>query len=139
MFFQVFLLFGVAGSIKSMPSGYSLDAEFNFHHHVFSGISCFWGSGARQKYAECVLIEGGIKFRIQQALSIEIWVKTKGDMSKIQTKKYFFLVIPIPKFILKRCLRPLWYFKFKAILLANTWWHGIWIKVKRPILSWNFL
>ena len=29
-FFQVFLVFGVARSIKSMPSGYSLDAEFNF-------------------------------------------------------------------------------------------------------------
>ena len=29
MFFQVFLVFGVAGSVKSMPSGYSLDAEFN--------------------------------------------------------------------------------------------------------------
>ena len=28
MFFQVFLVFGVAGSIKSMSSGYSLDAEF---------------------------------------------------------------------------------------------------------------
>ena len=28
-FFQVFLVFGVAGSLKSMPSGYSLDAEFN--------------------------------------------------------------------------------------------------------------
>ena len=27
--FQVFLGFGVAGPIKSMPSGYSLDAEFN--------------------------------------------------------------------------------------------------------------
>ena len=27
--FQVFLVFGVAGSVKSMPSGYSLDAEFN--------------------------------------------------------------------------------------------------------------
>ena len=26
---QVFLVFGVAGSVKSMPSGYSLDAEFN--------------------------------------------------------------------------------------------------------------
>ena len=31
-FFQVFLAFGVAGSIKSMPNGYSLDAEFNFAH-----------------------------------------------------------------------------------------------------------
>ena len=29
MFFQIFLVFGVVGSIKSMPSGYSLDAEFN--------------------------------------------------------------------------------------------------------------
>ena len=28
-FFQVFLIFGVSGSVKSMPSGYSLDAEFN--------------------------------------------------------------------------------------------------------------
>ena len=28
-FFQVFLVFGVAGSVKSMPSGYSLDADFN--------------------------------------------------------------------------------------------------------------
>ena len=27
---RVFLVFGVVGSIKSMPSGYSLDAEFNF-------------------------------------------------------------------------------------------------------------
>ena len=29
MFFQLFLVFGIAGSIKSMPRGYSLDAEFN--------------------------------------------------------------------------------------------------------------
>ena len=28
-FFQVFIVFGVAGSIKSMPSGYSLDLEYN--------------------------------------------------------------------------------------------------------------
>ena len=40
-FFHVFLVFGVAGSIKSMQIGYSLDAEC--HHHVFSCISCFWG------------------------------------------------------------------------------------------------
>ena len=26
------------------------------HHHVFSGISFFWGSGAHQKYAEWVLV-----------------------------------------------------------------------------------
>ena len=29
-FFQVFLVFGVARSIKSMQSGYSLDVEFNY-------------------------------------------------------------------------------------------------------------
>ena len=28
-FFQVFLVFGVAGPVKRIPSGYSLDAEFN--------------------------------------------------------------------------------------------------------------
>ena len=28
--FQVFIVFGVAGPIKSIPSGYSLDAEFNY-------------------------------------------------------------------------------------------------------------
>ena len=72
-------------------------------------------------------------------LPIEIWVKTQGDMSKIQTKKVVFFMIPIPKFILKRCLRPIRYFKFKEISLSNTWWQGIWIKVKRPILSWNFV
>ena len=59
MFFQVFLVFGVAEFVKSMQSGYSLDAELT-HHHVFSGISCFWGSGVRQKYAEWVLVGCGI-------------------------------------------------------------------------------
>ena len=29
-FFQVFLIFGVARSVKSMPSGCSLDVEFNY-------------------------------------------------------------------------------------------------------------
>ena len=28
-FFQVFLVFGVAGSVKSMPNGYSMDAKLN--------------------------------------------------------------------------------------------------------------
>ena len=57
------------------------------HHHVFLGVSCFFGSEAHQNYAKWVLIECKIKFRIQRALSIEIWVKTRGDMLKIQTKK----------------------------------------------------
>ena len=98
----------------------SLDAEFNFssneyqhcillmdpttqkqeipekmwwwhHHHIFSGISCFWGNGVHQKYAVWGLVGCGIKFHIQQALSIKIWVKTQRDMSKIKTKKVVFL------------------------------------------------
>ena len=60
------------------------------HHHIFLGISCFWGSGFRQKYAVWVLVGCGIKFRIQRALPIEIWVKTQWDMSKIWTKKVVF-------------------------------------------------
>ena len=65
MLFQVFIIFGIEGSIKSMSSGYSLDVEFNSasnecHRHVFLGISCFWGSGVRQKYVEWVLIGCGI-------------------------------------------------------------------------------
>ena len=68
------------------------------HHHVFSGISCFWGSGVRQKYAVWVLVGCGIKFCIQQALPIEIWVKTQGDMSKIRTQKVVFFFLP-PKLI----------------------------------------
>ena len=38
----------------------------------FSGISFFWGSWVRQKYALWVLVGCGIKFRIQRALPIEI-------------------------------------------------------------------
>ena len=72
----------------------------------FSGISYFWGSGVPLKYVVWVLIGCGIKFRIQQTLLLEIWVRTQGDMSKIRTKKSFFM-IPIPKFILKNCLRPI--------------------------------
>ena len=35
-FFQVFLVFGVARLVKSMPSGYSLDVEFNFTSNELS-------------------------------------------------------------------------------------------------------
>ena len=62
------------------------------HHHVFSGISCFWGSGVCKKYAVCVLVGCQIKFRIQLALSLKIWVKTQGDMLKIQTKRVVFFL-----------------------------------------------
>ena len=57
------------------------------HHHVFSGISCFWGSGVHQKYAVWVLVGYRIKLCIQRALPLEIWVKTQGDMSKIWRRK----------------------------------------------------
>ena len=60
------------------------------HHHVFSGISYFWGSRVRQKHAVWVLVGCGIKFRIQRALPLEIWVKTQGYMLKIQTNKVVF-------------------------------------------------
>ena len=43
-----------------------------YHHHVFSGISCFWGREVHQKYAVRVRVRCGIKFRIQQALLIKI-------------------------------------------------------------------
>ena len=58
----------------------------------FPGISCFWGRGVRKKYAMWVLVGCGIKFRIQRALPIEIWVKTQGDMSKIRTEKSSFFL-----------------------------------------------
>ena len=68
------------------------------HHHVFSGISCFWGSGVHQKYAVWVLVGCGIKFHIQRAIPIKIWVKTQGDMLKIRIQKVFFFFLP-PKLI----------------------------------------
>ena len=37
MFFHVFLIFRVAGSIKSMQHGYSLDEELNFSSNEYSG------------------------------------------------------------------------------------------------------
>ena len=64
-----------------------------FFRYFFS-----WGSGVRQKYAVWVLVGCRIKFRIQWALSIEIWVKTQGDMSKIRTQKVVFFILP-PKLI----------------------------------------
>ena len=64
----------------------------------FSGISCFSGSGVHQKYAVWVLIRCRIKFCIQQALLIEISVKTRGDMLKIRTQKVVFFILP-PKLI----------------------------------------
>ena len=106
---------------------------------MMTSSSCFLGSGVHKKYLVWVLIGCGIKFHIQRAFPIKIWVKKRGHMLKIQTKKVVFLMIHIPKFILKKCSGPIQYFKFKEISLANTLWHGICFRVKRPILSWNFL
>ena len=39
---------------------------------------------------------------------------------KNTNKKLVLFIIPIPKFILRKCLRPIRYFKFKSISLANT-------------------
>ena len=109
-FFQVFLVFGVAGSIKSMQCGYSL-----------------------------------MRNQIPHPTSSPDWNLSKNTMRYVENtnKKSSFIylfMIPTPKFILKNCLRPIRYpKKIKAISLTNTWWHGIWIRVKGPILSWNFL
>ena len=68
------------------------------HHHIFSGIYCFWGSGTHQKYAVWVLVGCGIKFCIERALLLRIWLKTQGYMSKIWTQKVFFFILR-PKLI----------------------------------------
>ena len=68
------------------------------HHHIFSGISHFWGSGVHQKYAMWVLPGCRIKFCIQWAIPLKISVKTQGDMSKIWIKKVVFFILP-PKLI----------------------------------------
>ena len=64
----------------------------------FSAISYFWGSWVYQKCVVWVLVGWGIKFHIQQALPIEIWVKTQWDMSKIRTQKVVVFFLP-PKLI----------------------------------------
>ena len=86
-FFQVFLVFVVAGSVKSMPSGYLLDAELNSTSNELSRLN----------------------------LSKNTWRYVKNT-----NQKSSFFMIPIPKFIFKKCSRPIHYFKFKAISLANT-------------------
>ena len=68
------------------------------HHHIFSSISYSLGSEVRKTYAVWVLVGCVIKFRIQWALSPEIWEKTQGDMAKIWTKRVVFFILP-PKLI----------------------------------------
>ena len=56
----------------------------------FSGIYSFRGSRVCQKYAVWVLVGCGIKFHIQRAHPLIIWVKAQGYMLKIRTKKSSF-------------------------------------------------
>ena len=71
--FQVFLVFGVAGSVKSMPSGYSLDAS---------------------------------------SLDRNLSKNTRRYVENTNKKNSSFM-IHIPKFILKKCLRPIRYSNLK--------------------------
>jgi len=82
----------------SKNSKYLKKTSWWCHHHICLGISCFWGSKVHQKYAVWILVGCRIKFRIQWALSLRIWVKTQGYMSKIRTQKVVFF-IPPPKLI----------------------------------------
>ena len=96
------------------------------HHNVFSNISCFRGSGVHKKYAVWVLVGCGIKFRIQRALPLKIWVKTQRDMSKIRTKKVVFF-----------------YDKYvnSTIMVDSLSWNSIgsWIPTHNNLLSAHFL
>ena len=82
----------------------------------FSGISCFWGSGVRQKYAEWVLVGCGI-----HPTSSPNWNLSKNTGIYVENtdKKvvFFFSSLKINKY----------YF----IILLNFF--------RRPILSWNLL
>ena len=50
-------------------------------------ISCFWGSGVRQKYAVWVLVGCGIKFCIQQALHLKFELKHREICRKYKQEK----------------------------------------------------
>ena len=92
----------------------------------FSGISYFWGSGVYQKYAVCILIGCGIKFYIQRALPLIIWVKTQEDMSKIQTKKIVFFYDKYVK---------------STIVVDPFYWNSIgsWIPTHKNLLLARFI
>ena len=63
----------------------------------FSCISHFLCSRTHRKYEKWVILGLRIKIFIQQVLSLKIWVKSYGDMLKIQVEKvvlYFFIFLP---------------------------------------------
>ena len=89
----------------------------------FSGISCFWGSKVRQKYAVWVLVGCKIKFCIERALLIEIWVKIQWDMLKIQTKRVVFFY---DKYVNSTIMVDWFYWNFIGSWIPthkNLFWH----------------
>ena len=64
----------------------------------FSGVSCFWGSGVHQKYAEWILV--GCKILIPHPMSSPDWnlSKNMGRYVKNTNKKVVFSFLP-PKLI----------------------------------------
>ena len=97
------------------------------YHHIFSGISCFWGSRVSQKYALWVLVGCEIKFHIQQALPPEIWVKTQGYMLKIRTKK---LVFFYDKYVNSTILVDSFYWNLGTNRISIKWVnHNGWIDI----------
>ena len=74
--------------------------------HVFSGISCFWGSGVCQKYAEWVLVMSSPDWNLSK--NMERYVENTN-------KKKFFFYDTYPQIYIKFFVRLIQYFKFKAI------------------------
>ena len=61
------------------------------YHHIFPGISYFWGSRVHQKYAVWVLVGCRIKFHIQQSLDRNLSKNTGRYVENTNTKCSFFL------------------------------------------------
>ena len=114
--------------IQRVPTLYTFDGprypknkKYLMTSSRFFRYFLFLGSKVRQKYAKWVLVGCRIKFRIQRALPIENWVKTRGDMSKIQIKKvvFFFSSSKINKY----------YFIILLIFLGGPFWVEIFSNV----------
>ena len=96
-YLPVFLLKFQSGEL--LGCGIKLHIQWVPARHTFDG-PCY---PKNKKYLkkrddDWVLIGCEIKFRIQRALPLGIWVKTQEDMSKIRTKKVVFSILP-PKLI----------------------------------------
>ena len=60
-------------------------------HPMSTHTAYFWQNLICQNHAVWLLVGCRIKFHIQRALVLEIWIKTHGDMLKIRTKKVVFV------------------------------------------------